>query len=47
MGKPVESFPSQFLEELPEDCLTASVVDDKDYVPDFASAWKKIAKDEG
>jgi len=46
MGKPVEAYPSQFLEELPEECLSASVVDDKDFVPDFASAWKKIAKDD-
>ena len=44
MGKPVEAFPSPFLEELPQECLTALVVDE-DFTPDFANAWKKIAKE--
>ena len=42
MGKPVEAFPSPFLEELPSACVSAPA-EDKDFVPDFGSAWKKIA----
>jgi DNA helicase II / ATP-dependent DNA helicase PcrA len=45
MGKPVECYPSPFLEELPSDCVTMQV-EEKDFVPDFASAWKKIANEE-
>jgi DNA helicase-2/ATP-dependent DNA helicase PcrA len=45
MGKPVDAFPSPFLDELPSDCITAPA-EEKDFVPDFASAWKKIAGDE-
>jgi DNA helicase II / ATP-dependent DNA helicase PcrA len=45
MGKPVEAFPSPFLDELPPECVTAQV-EDTEFVPDFASAWKKIAQDE-
>jgi len=44
MGKPVESFPSPFLDEIPPECITAPV-EDKDFVPDFQDAWKKIARD--
>jgi hypothetical protein len=40
----VEAFPSPFLEELPPECIT-SYVEEEGYVPDFANAWKKIAKD--
>jgi DNA helicase-2/ATP-dependent DNA helicase PcrA len=42
MGKPVPAFPSPFLDELPAECLSAPV-EDKDFVADFGSAWKKIA----
>jgi DNA helicase II / ATP-dependent DNA helicase PcrA len=42
MGKPVESFPSPFIDELPPECLTMQM-EDKDFTPDFANAWKKIA----
>jgi DNA helicase-2/ATP-dependent DNA helicase PcrA len=42
MGKPVEAFPSPFLDELPAECL-AMQVEEKDFVPDFTQAWKKIA----
>ena len=42
MGKPVDAFPSPFLEELPADRLSVPV-EDTDFVPDFKSAWKKIA----
>jgi DNA helicase-2/ATP-dependent DNA helicase PcrA len=42
MGKPSEAYPSPFLDELPADCLSP-VIEDKDFVPDFGSAWKKIA----
>jgi len=42
MGKPVDAFPSPFLDELPSSCVSAPAVD-KDFVPDFGSAWKKIA----
>jgi DNA helicase-2/ATP-dependent DNA helicase PcrA len=42
MGKPVQAFPSPFLDELPAECLS-SPVEDKDFVPDFGSAWRKIA----
>ena len=44
MGKPVESFPSPFLEEIPADCVTAPA-EDASFVPDFKDAWKKIAGD--
>ncbi len=44
MGKPVESFPSPFLEELPTECITAPA-EEKDFVPDFGAAWKKIARE--
>ena len=43
MGKPSEAFPSPFLEELPADCLEMQAPDE-DFSPDFAAAWKKIAK---
>ena len=46
MGKPGQSFPSPFLDELPPECLT-SPVEDKDFMPDFGSAWKKIAGEQG
>ena len=42
MGKPVESYPSPFIDELPPECLTMQA-EDKDFVPDFTNAWKKIA----
>ncbi len=45
MGKPTEAFPSPFLDELPSECLSAPV-DDKDFVPDFSSAWRKISGDD-
>ena len=44
MGKPSEAFPSPFLEELPADCLEMQAPDE-DFSPDFAAAWKKIAKE--
>jgi DNA helicase-2/ATP-dependent DNA helicase PcrA len=44
MGKPVDCFPSPFLDELPSACLSAPI-EDKDFVPDFKGAWKKIAGD--
>jgi DNA helicase-2/ATP-dependent DNA helicase PcrA len=44
MGKPVESSPSPFLDEIPADCVTAPV-EDASFVPDFKDAWKKIAGD--
>ncbi|HTP58803.1 MAG TPA: 3'-5' exonuclease, partial [Spirochaetia bacterium] len=44
MGKPTESFPSPFLEELPADCLEMHAPEE-DFTPDFAAAWKKIAKE--
>jgi hypothetical protein len=44
MGKPVDAFPSPFLDELPTDCVTTPT-EEKDFVPDFANAWKKIAGD--
>jgi DNA helicase II / ATP-dependent DNA helicase PcrA len=44
MGKPVDAFPSPFLDELPPDCLSAPQ-EEKDFVPDFSEAWKKIAGD--
>jgi DNA helicase-2/ATP-dependent DNA helicase PcrA len=44
MGKPVESFPSPFLDEIPSDCVTAPQ-DEKDFVPDFGEAWKKISQE--
>jgi hypothetical protein len=44
MGKPLESFPSPFLDEIPADCVTAPV-EDASFVPDFKDAWKKIAGD--
>jgi len=44
MGKPSDAFPSPFLDELPDSCVSAPAVD-KDFVPDFGGAWKKIAGD--
>jgi DNA helicase-2/ATP-dependent DNA helicase PcrA len=44
MGKPAESFPSPFLEELPVDCLRM-YVPEENFTPDFKAAWKKIAKE--
>jgi len=44
MGKPVDAFPSPFLDELPSDCVSTPV-EEKDFVPDFSGAWKKIAGD--
>jgi len=44
MGKPVQAFPSPFLEELPASCVSAPS-EDKDFVPDFGSAWKKISRE--
>jgi len=44
MGKSVDAFPSPFLDELPPDCLSAPQ-EEKDFVPDFSEAWKKIAGD--
>jgi DNA helicase II / ATP-dependent DNA helicase PcrA len=44
MGKPVQAFPSPFLDELPPSCVSAPL-EDKDFVPDFGSAWKKIARE--
>jgi superfamily I DNA/RNA helicase len=44
MGKPVEAFPSPFLDEIPPECLTMQA-EEKDFIPDFADAWKKIAKE--
>jgi DNA helicase II / ATP-dependent DNA helicase PcrA len=42
MGKPVAAFPSPFLDELPSSCVSVPAVD-KDFVPDFGNAWKKIS----
>jgi DNA helicase-2/ATP-dependent DNA helicase PcrA len=44
MGKPVESFPSPFLDELPPECVTAPA-EEKDFIPDFQDAWRKIARE--
>jgi DNA helicase-2/ATP-dependent DNA helicase PcrA len=44
MGKPADSFPSPFLEELPADCLETHAPDE-DFTPDFSAAWKKITKE--
>ncbi|MGA2640141.1 MAG: UvrD-helicase domain-containing protein [Spirochaetia bacterium] len=44
MGKPLQAFPSPFLDELPPDCVSAPS-EEKDFVPDFQKAWKKIARD--
>ncbi len=44
MGKPVEAFPSPFLDEIPPECVTAPA-EEKDYVPDFQQAWKKISRE--
>jgi DNA helicase-2/ATP-dependent DNA helicase PcrA len=44
MGKPVEAFPSPFLDEIPPECVSAPAAE-KDYVPDFQAAWKKISRD--
>ncbi len=45
MGKPTESFPSPFLDELPPECIR---MEDRqeDFTPDFSAAWKKIAGEE-
>jgi DNA helicase-2/ATP-dependent DNA helicase PcrA len=45
MGKPSEAFPSPFLEELPPECMTVRS-DEGAFMPDFAEAWRKIAKEE-
>ena len=42
MGKSVEAFPSPFIDELPPECFSMET-EEKDFVPDFTSAWKKIA----
>lgn len=42
MGKPSESLPSPFLEEIPPECVEAHG-GDEDFSPDFAAAWKKIS----
>ena len=42
MGKPLESFPSPFLDEIPAECMQIHG-GDGDFTPDFAAAWKKIA----
>jgi len=44
MGKPVEAFPSPFLDEIPPECVTVPG-EEKDFVPDFQQAWKKISRD--
>jgi DNA helicase-2/ATP-dependent DNA helicase PcrA len=44
MGKPVEVLPSPFLDEIPPECLTMQA-EEKDFTPDFADAWKKIARE--
>jgi len=44
MGKPVEASPSPFLDEIPVECLTMQA-EEKDFTPDFADAWKKIARE--
>jgi superfamily I DNA/RNA helicase len=44
MGKPVEASPSPFLDEIPVECLTLQA-EEKDFTPDFADAWKKIARE--
>ncbi len=44
MGRPVEAFPSPFLDEIPPECVTVPS-EEKDFVPDFQEAWKKITRD--
>lgn len=44
MGKPVEAFPSPFLDEIPPACITMQG-HEEDFTPDFASAWKKIVRE--
>jgi DNA helicase-2/ATP-dependent DNA helicase PcrA len=44
MGRPVESFPSPFLDEIPPECVSAPP-EEKNFVPDFQEAWKKISRD--
>ncbi len=44
MGKPSEAFPSPFLDELPPDCLQVNAPEEG-FTPDFAAAWKKIARE--
>ena len=44
MGKPVGGIPSPFLDEIPPECVTVPG-EEKDFVPDFQQAWKKIARD--
>jgi DNA helicase II / ATP-dependent DNA helicase PcrA len=44
MGKPTEVYPSPFIDELPPECVTMEV-EEKDFVPDFEGAWKKIARE--
>ena len=43
MGKPVEAFPSPFLDEIPPECVSVPS-EEKDFVPDFQQAWKKITR---
>ena len=44
MGKAVEAFPSPFLDEIPPECVSVPS-EEKDFVPDFQQAWKKISRD--
>lgn len=44
MGKPSEAFQSPFLDEIPPDCLRVNAPEE-DFAPDFAGAWKRIAKE--
>jgi DNA helicase-2/ATP-dependent DNA helicase PcrA len=44
MGRPVEAFPSPFLDEIPPDCVSTPT-EETEFVPDFQQAWKKIARD--
>ena len=44
LGKPTEAFPSPFLDELPPECIKVDAPPE-DFTPDFAAAWKKIARE--
>jgi DNA helicase-2/ATP-dependent DNA helicase PcrA len=44
MGKPVEAFPSPFLDEIPPECVSMPA-EEKDFIPNFQDAWKKISRD--
>jgi DNA helicase-2/ATP-dependent DNA helicase PcrA len=46
MGKPVEAYPSPFLDELPPELITMQS-EEEDFTPNFADAWKKIAGEDG